>query len=282
MLLNDSTLVRLSRGVHILQRDDTAVQFGVDATRSGLIESPVAPALSRTLNDVRWPEEIGALRATLKERCGTDEVAAQSLIDDLCAYRILIPAAEPTVAVMGSSPLAREITRILRASGAAVRIPTAREDVEDFLQRYDRSPLVLVDSPHNYFDCCKQLAHHRNWCLPVISFDSRVIVGPVSAPGSSPCAMCMYMQLGDRDELLHRMMETIAEHERRADPVVTAMGAAVVVTVMRRLMGVADPPGIVPDKPEPGSTLMVDPFGPVQIMPFPAESHPKCPVCSGS
>lgn len=277
MLLEDSTLLRLGHGVHVVERSDTAVQFGLDATRSGVIESPVAPALARAFGNIAWPVDVRTLREVLKKSCGTDETAARTLIDDLFTYRILIPDTRPTVALAGTTPLARELARILRASGITVRVRTSSDTAAEFCARHQREPLVLVDCTHEYFDIGPALVGHGHPLVPVISFDSRVIIGPVG--GAAPCPMCTYMRLNDRDEHVHQVSGALAATARRMDPVVATMGAAVTATVIRRLIGIADPPGIVPDAPPPGWAAVVDPFVGTPVAPFDVEPHPQCPAC---
>lgn len=280
LLLDDSTLVTLGHGVHVLARGDDAVQFGVDPTRSGVIETQVARALIGVLSDADWPLEIGELRDQLVSGCGVDSTEARTLIDDLCAYRILISPDPVAVALLGTTPLAREVRRLLGGSGVTVRIPLINEDTTAFLDRQAQSPLVVVDRAHDYWKLGRSCKDHPNWVVPVLSLDSRVIVGPVTRNGSGPCPTCALMRLHDRDTHFSQAVEDASKRPRTMDAVVAAAGAAAVTLVVRRLAGVPDPPGVIAAAPEPGWAAVIDPLGPQLITAFDVETHPLCPVCA--
>lgn len=280
MRLNDSTLVTLGHGVHIIARGENAVQFGVDPTRSGVVETPSAHALKEVLGDAGWPLEIGELRDTLVASCGVDSTAARSLIDDLCSYRVLIPPEPTPVAVLGTTPLAREVRRLLSTSGATVRIPLINEDTFAFLERQASSPLVVVDRAHEYWRLGRELKRHPTWVVPVMSFDSRVLVGPVGGHGERACPMCAFMRLHDRDEHVSQALQDVSQRPRSMDPIVAAAGAASAALAVRRLAGMPDPPGVVADAPGPGWAAVIDPLGPQLVTDLDVSEHPMCPVCA--
>lgn len=279
MRLNDSTLVTLGHGVHVLVRGKLAVQFGVDATRSGIVDTHVAEALAGVLRGAQWPLTITQLQEQLVGACGVDAAEARSLIDDLCAYNVLIPATPTTVAVLGTTPLAQEVRRILDASGMTVRVPLAAEDTRVFLRRLRTAPVVAVDSIHEYLRLDRPLKKHGNWVVPVMSFDSRVIIGPVGHDPDHACGMCAHMHVRDKDRQMRAITEQLAEQPRRMDPVVAAVGAATVAVTVRRLAGLPDPPGIVSETPGVGWAAVVDPLGSQPITPLDIEQHARCPVC---
>ena len=280
MRLDDSTLVTLGHGVHVLARGQGAVQFGMDATRSGIVDSHAAPALVDTLTSTKWPISIGELREEVVGRCGVDKHEARSLIDDLCGYNILIPSARTAVAVLGETHLAHEISRILEASGAVVRTRLTRESTRAFLLRHLSSPLVVVDGGREYLTWGKTVKRHRNWVVPVMSFDSRVIVGPVSNHPTQACGMCAHMHVSDQDPHAHVAAEQLADGPRTMDPAVAAVGAAAAAVTVRRLAGIPDPPGVVAEAPGAGWTAVVDPLGAEPLVPLEMEPHPRCPVCA--
>lgn len=256
------------------------MQFGVDPTRSGVVETPVAQTLSTVLGDAEWPLQIGELRDMLVDSCDVDSTAARSLIDDLCSYRVLIPDEANVVAVLGTTPLAREIRRLLSASGATVRIPMISEDTTGFLERQASSPLIVVDRAHEYWTLGQELRRHPSWVLPVLSFDSRVIVGPVGRANHHACPVCALMRLHDRDPLITQVMDDVSGRPRSMDPVVMAAGAAAAVLAVRRLAGIPDPPGVIAKAPDPGWAAVVDPLGPRPLSPLHVGTHPRCPVCA--
>ena len=280
MRLDDSTLVTLGQGVHVLARGQGAVQFGMDATRSGIVDSRAAPALAATLTSTKWPVSIGELQEEVVGRCGVDKQQARSLIDDLCGYNILIPSARTAVAVLGDTHLAHEISRILEASGATVRIRLQRETTRAFLQRHVDSPLVVVDGGREYLMWGKAVKRHGNWVVPVLSFDSRVLVGPVSNHPTQACGMCAHMHISDHDPHAHVAAEQLADGPRTMDPAVAAVGAAAAAVTVRRLAGIPDPPGVVAEPPGAGWAAVVDPLGAEPLAPLQMEPHPRCLVCA--
>ncbi len=280
ILLDDSTLVTLGHGVRVLARGEDAVQFGVDATRSGVVETPLASALSRALGGTDWPLTVGTLKDRLVGECRVDTTSARTLIDDLWSYRILVPAEPAAVAVLGTSLLAREITRVLNACGAMVRIPLTNEDTADFMERQDGVPVVVVDRAHEYLTHGRALKRHSGWLVPVLSYDSRVIVGPVARHGRYACAMCAYMHLQDRDEHFHHTSAALTQQPATMDPVVAAVGAAAAAVVVRRLCGMPDPPGVIAETPGIGWAAVVDPLGSQPVVDVDMAPHPQCPVCA--
>lgn len=280
MRLDDSTLVTLGHGVHVLARGDGAVQFGMDATRSGIVDSREAPALAATLTSTQWPVSIGELQEEVVGRCHVDKQQARSLIDDLCGYNILIPAARTAVAVLGETHLAREISRLLEASGGVVRTRLTRETTRAFLLRHLDSPLVVVDGGQEYLTWGKTIKRHGNWVVPVLSFDSRVIVGPVSNHPTQACGMCAHMHISDHDPHAHAAAEQLTDGPRSLDPAVAAVGAAAAAVTVRRLAGIPDPPGVVAKPPGAGWTAVVDPLGAEPLAPLEMKPHPRCPVCA--
>ena len=279
MRLDDSTLVTLGHGVHVVTRGDTAVQFGLDATRSGIVDTRVAPALAMSLRSTKWPLTIKQLQDQLVGECSVDSTAARSLIDDLCAYNILIPSARTTVALLGATPLAQEIRRVLEASGASVRIRLAGEDTRSFLNRMAGAPLIVVDGGGEYVKWSRPLKEHRNWVVPVLSFDSRVIIGPVARHPSHACGMCAHMHVSDRDDQFRAAADQLEIQPRTIDPVIAAAGAAAAALTVRRLAGIPDPPGIVGEMPSAGWAAVVDPLGAQTVSLLDMEQHPRCPVC---
>lgn len=280
MRLDDSTLVTLGHGVQVLLRDAGAVQFGVDPTRSGVVETPAAQALRRVLDETDWPLEVGELQDSLVSGCKVDAPAARSLIDDLCSYRVLIPHHPTAVAVLGTTPLAREICRQLNASGTTVRIPLIDEDISAFIERQASTPLVMVDHAHDYWRIGRELQRHPSWIVPVLSFDSRVIIGPVGHGGSHPCPVCLLLRLHERDPFILLAVDEIASRAQTMDHVVAAAAAACAVLTVRRLTGIPDPPGVIADAPVPGWAAVVDPLGPKPVTPLSIAVHHRCPVCA--
>ncbi|MDK8795195.1 hypothetical protein QP968_05670 [Corynebacterium sp. MSK041] len=279
--MKDSTLVTLARGVHVSCRDSGVLQFGMDATRCGIVETQFADALRPLLAGLTTPARIHEVRTMLMGIDGFTEGAARSLIDDLVAYRILTPTATTPVAMVGSSPLAKELRALLEDSGVTVRVPLGHESDGAFLYRLaEHVPLVVVDRVAQHIAVDRQLTKQRTWNIPVVTVDARVVVGPISQGSSGPCLVCAEFYLLDRDPGLHQVATTLPDGPPSTDPVVLSAGASAAAALIRRAADVAMPPGITAGALQRGTTVAVDPFGPVPVNTEVVDKHSRCPVCA--
>ena len=121
--MND-IVVRLSPAAHVFVRPGPALQFGVDATRAGVIDgideehmSGILRTLLRARTDITWSE----LSRSLVE-AGLPRSVAETLLEELFDYRVLRPAPTGTqdVYVLGHSPLASIITSAFTTCGFRV------------------------------------------------------------------------------------------------------------------------------------------------------------------
>ena len=124
--MGDVDALRLATGAHVFLRGRDAVQFGLDATRAGIVETTHAPMLVAGLLSARRPRTRSELRTVLHE-AGLGREAAASLLDDLEVYRILVPVAEYQVVLLGRGRLAEATSALLRGSGVTVRQPVKGE-----------------------------------------------------------------------------------------------------------------------------------------------------------
>src|SRR5699024_9305124 len=124
--MGDGIHLRLADGAHVYLRGRDALQFGLDATRAGVIETSHAPLIMATL--------LGARRGRTREElvtglcgAGLSRAAAVSLLDDLLVYRILVPRRERSVILLGRGRLAQSLSELLHRSGVDVRTPMRGE-----------------------------------------------------------------------------------------------------------------------------------------------------------
>ena len=154
--MND-IVVRLSPAAHVFVRPGPALQFGVDATRAGVIDgideehmSGILRTLLRARTDITWSE----LSRSLVE-AGLPRSVAETLLEELFDYRVLRPAPTGTqdVYVLGHSPLASIITSAFTTCGFRVYpLMSGETDEEFFLRCPADTPLILVDRmPHVVF-----------------------------------------------------------------------------------------------------------------------------------
>ena len=98
-MINDNTRVKLAHGAHPFLRADTVIQFGTDATRTGLVTTEHAKDAAALLGVLMRPRRLGWVVEQLTSLIGAE--AARSLTDDLLSYRVLVPATKPEVLLVG-------------------------------------------------------------------------------------------------------------------------------------------------------------------------------------
>lgn len=270
----------LARGVNIIVRDDHHIQFGLDATRSGVLHTPLAHELARALRTLATPLHRSIATEALIAHTGQSKLEVRSLIDELIAFNVLIAPNAHTVYCVGSSPLAKEIKSLLHAQGFSVRQPAVDESDAAFLSQIDPiHPVVIVD----------KLAHSRTLgataarlapnAVPVASFDSRALIGPVRAGGHGPCLLCLQLELSAYDSMWHQVSQALPEGPSRVDPTLAALIAGEVATMIRRMGEEQIPPGITATRPKPGDYVLIDPFVEPARSTGTMPVHSSCPVC---
>lgn len=197
-------MFELAAGVHVFLRGRDALQFGLDATRAGIIETPHAPMLLATLLSARGPRERSELVDGLVA-AGLGPAAAHSLIDDLVAYRILVPCEEREVILLGRGRLAQSITELLSLKGIRVRSPIRGESEFAYLAaaRVD-APVVLVDRlAHSRATAPMLTRFARTWTSCAV-VDHRGVIGPLRIDAEGPCPLCADLHRTDADGFWHR------------------------------------------------------------------------------
>ena len=247
--MND-IVVRLSPAAHVFVRPGPALQFGVDATRAGVIDgideehmSGILRTLLRARTDIAWSE----LSRSLVE-AGLPRSVAETLLEELFDYRVLRPAPTGTqdVYVLGHSPLASIITSAFTTCGFRVSTPLVRR---------------------------------RGTFIPISLIDGRGTIGPLHINGAGPCPLCMDLHRMAVDEHWPTLLAQVAAAHTTHDPVVAHATAARLLSVVTTLQGTSyEPPGTPLLQFQPGDLLEVDPYRlDVTLMSY--ESHPSCPAC---
>ncbi|UIZ92641.1 hypothetical protein JZY91_02285 [Corynebacterium sp. CNCTC7651] len=272
------TRVRLANGAHVLQRSPTMLQFGLDATRTGIIETPSAQDLRPLIDGWVTPRQLRAIMRQLQDIM--DREAAAALVADLLAYRVLVPDAPAQVYLSGTSPLSKQIARLLSQSGIFVRL-AGRTDAEvRFLATAESwVPMVLVDHMARARALTDLTKRRTGAVLHVATVDSRVVIGPLRTSRADPCLVCLHLHCVDRDAGWELAVEQLPGGLMRPDPVVVAAGAALASGVIRHVVGVPDPPGVSAPRLKPGHVRIVDPFGPQLVRDQAVTPHPRCGVC---
>ncbi len=274
--IQEHTRIQLARGVRVFVRAPETIQFGADATRTGLITVPSADEVVTVLDSLTHPRMLKTVVAALAVHLG--EARARSLIDDLITYRLLIPTTTPQVLVVGRDALASQITLLLSRRGVVTRSPMKDESVSKFLLDHEpHLPVLAVNCAAEVDQIAAATRGRRGPVVPVTQFDARVVVGPVCAP-SGPCPVCARLYLLDRDPNIAQVEEHLPP-AIAAEPVSLAAGAVAAATVAGRLAGALDPPGVSAPTPVAGDVVVADPFAPVPVVSQRVPSHPDCPMC---
>ena len=132
-MINNNSRVKLAQGAHPFLRADNVMQFGTDATRTGLVTTEHAKDVAALLGVLMRPRRLGWVVEQLAELIGAE--AARSLVDDLVSYRVLVPAIKPEVLLVGHGRLATAVTARLRECGLDVRTQARNEALSKFLLR---------------------------------------------------------------------------------------------------------------------------------------------------
>ncbi|SER59238.1 hypothetical protein [Corynebacterium cystitidis] len=276
------TSYHLARGVAVVVRDSTHLQFGLDATRAGVITTPHAHALAEIFRELTSPVPRGLLITDITARTGTDDLTAAALIDDLVAFRILVPRFRDSVYVLGRSPLAKHLCAHFSDIGFSVRRPMRSETDAEFLGRVPQAAAaVLVDKLAWSHTLAARMQYSQHLVLPVNTIDQHVVVGPVRTRGVGPCLVCHQLHYAQVDGKWNAVVSRFPAGPPSTDPTVIAAGVAAASTQLRRAIGPALPPGVTHTLPAPGEIVVADPFATPALSTRTMARHPQCPVCRG-
>ncbi|QGU03950.1 hypothetical protein [Corynebacterium comes] len=270
-------MFELAAGAHVFLRGRDALQFGLDATRAGIIETTHAAMLMATLLSARRPRGRPELLAGLVA-AGLSPTAAASLLDDLIAYRILVPCVDRSVILLGRGQLAQSITDILSAKGVTVRSPIRGESEFAYLAATEVDvPIVVVDRLAHSRAMAPMLTRFARTWVSCSVIDHRGVIGPLRIDAHGPCPLCADLHRTDSDDFWHRVVTQLPGGPARPDAAVLAATAAQASVVVAELVGCPPPPGYAPPGFGPGAIISVDPWSGVHRETMTV--HPRCPVC---
>ena len=253
-MTNEHTRVKLAGSAHPFLRAANVIQFGADATRTGLVTTDHAEDVAAVLATLLRPRQVSWVVDQLSALLG--DAAARSLVDDLVSYRILVPSTKPAVLLVGCGALTTSLATQLGESGLLVRTPARGEALSRFLLRTDRwLPVAAVNATAQLGELAALTRMRHGPVLPVTQADARVVVGPVCArPG--PCPLCARLYLLGRDANWD-VVEQHVPFNAHGEAATAAAGAAFAAVALRRLAGVPDPPGVSAPAPTPGQLTAV-------------------------
>ncbi|PCC83351.1 hypothetical protein COM45_03055 [Corynebacterium accolens] len=271
-----TTAYMLAPGVSILEREPGVIQFGMDATRVGVVE--VESGIIASLSRLHQPITRDSIQRLLT-RAGMEETAASSLIEDLICYNILWPEpARSCVVVLGKSPLAEAIRTAASQDGFVLRKQLEQENTYSYIKAVSpHFPVVAVDFLDKPVELAEALRKCKGDFLPVSMFDARGVIGPLRTAGRGPCPMCSHLHRIDGDEQWHNVVAQLDAADAKADEVIIKAVAMQTMIFLRRLAGRPSPPGAKSSRVIQGELLEVDPYGHNQYRLV--LEHPKCPYC---
>lgn len=268
----------LAPGAHVFLRGAGALQFGVDATRAGVIETEKAPGLATAMLAARSPVRAGELERRFSA-LGFSAAAAKSILADLIAYRVLITPPGGTLILLGRSALAQQTRSLAEAAGMSVRAPLRGESEYSYLANAAVDvPVLVIDRLAHSRTMAPLLSRFARTWIPAAILDGRGLIGPLRVRGQGPCPLCLDLHHAERDGRWYPTLSQLPGGPPRPDPLTLAATAARLIALAQRLCGREQAPPGAPSLPlSPGLLLEVDPHsGQVSQV---VEPHPRCPVC---
>lgn len=246
---------RLRRPLTVAWRAEGVLQLGLDTP--GLVLDGVPAGLDAAVGELttqaRTVAELGYLVP------GVPAPWLQWLVDQLAAAGLLLTGAEPppTLALVGSGPLADTTAGMLRQAGLPepTRIAHRRADpgraqrtplvpIEHWSQVGDRwPPLTVVATDTQEPDRALTdalLAAGRAHLVVRLEAD-RAVVGPLVLPGTTPCVRCHDLLRCRYDPAWPLLVAQLCRDRSAADPVLLAWAAATATIQVRCHLAGGDP-----------------------------------------
>lgn len=240
----------LSRNARILLRPPTGVQFGTDATRSGIVRLPdqLAAPVAAVLAGCRQPRAnvVGRLCAA-----GLAEPAARTLVEDLLAHGVLVePDEAPQVAIIGASRTTDLLRDMLAETGYSVRVPLRGEPDGSFLSRTESWIPTVIVGFHSLFPAKASYLARRPTLIPGRIEDGLAVVGPLRIGGDGPCPFCVDLHELRRDPELRGLRAQLGP-SLRFDPLLEHLLAVRLAAAVLGLSSTTPAPGmrVAPARP---------------------------------
>lgn len=261
------THIVLSPSTQILIRPGSAIQFGVDATRAGVLEMDSAELAARIV-----PVLLG-----LKDGCGVEVVvaklvsaglarlAATSLIEDLLAFGVLRETTPGEVLLWGRGTLLDATASLIAATGLVPRIALRGDKPRDFLTRPARHVVVLNRLAHTR-QLAPLLARLVPTYLTASLIDNRGLIGPGRRSHRGACLMCVDLHRTDIDPHWHALVTQQPNGPTNPDPITEAATAARLAALLHT------------DTWQSGKVEEINPYSGSASRTRVAV-HPGCPVC---
>lgn len=258
--------VVLATAAQIIIRPDAAIQFGVDATRAGVleVEPHLAAGIVPVLLALRRPAAIGLVVDKLTA-AGMSATAAGTLLEDLRALGVLREATARQVLMFGQGALVDATAALLESAGWTPRTPLRGEKPTDFLKLPAAGVLVLNRLAHAT-TLAPLFARRAPTYLSAALLDSRGLIGPGRRNGRGPCLMCVDLHRSDIDPHWHALVTQQPNGPTHPDPVALSATAARLAALVER------------DSWQAGDTEEIDIYT-GEFRRSRITVHPRCPVC---
>ncbi|NLZ58174.1 MAG: hypothetical protein GX898_07745 [Corynebacterium sp.] len=262
------THVVLSPSTQILIRPGPAIQFGVDATRAGVLEMDSTELASRIVPVLLGLRDGGHGVEVLAKKlvaAGLRPLAATSLIEDLLAFGVLRETTPGEVLLWGRGTLLDATASLIAATGLVPRIALRGDKPRVFLTRPARHVVVLNRLAHPG-DLARLLAHRVSTYLTAALIDNRGLIGPGRRSHRGPCMMCIDLHRTDVDPHWHALVTQQPNGPTHPDPITEAATAARLAALLHT------------DTWQAGEVEEINPYvgtsalGKISV-------HPGCPIC---
>lgn len=267
--------VALSPSATVLLRGDSTLQFGLNSGSAGVFshEHLKAETVARVFAQCIYPTTISQLRSRL-QAAEIEPTLCDLLIDDLLNHGVLVPSRRVAVGLIGMSPLAMTIMRVLSEMGVVVLRPDHTSSEAFFIEQLPFDTPVIVAGKMETKRNLIQVLQTWPEVMPVNTVDGIGVIGPVRTQRRGPCLQCADLYHVQRDPLWVNLMAQVPL-QPRPNPVVEYATTA-------RLASLLQPrypaPGLVNEGVKPGLVIEVNPFSGTSTETV-MQPHPICPVC---
>lgn len=282
-------LLRLNPSASLVFRSRRNVQFGLETFRTAVVTFPTHLCATRTVTFLNSTHDPLSREDTIAGlvKCGNQPGNARALVEDLIAFRVLVPAHPPVeMAIVGTGALATAVRELMPADCINVRYSAPSETESRFLARMPAgTPIILVDSLIEAPSYSTALRGKTDTIVQGYILDGRGYAGPTMVAGDGPCPLCLELYRLDLDPRWRMLVSQSLVRKGARDPLLVSVTAAHIVALCLRTAGFhCVQPGVGnyfhdPVSPAiPGELVVVDPYA-LSLTHKVMKPHPHCPEC---
>ena len=287
--LPSEPLLQLNPAASLLFRSRVDIQFGLDTTRTAVVTFPTQACATSTVTFLASTRQPASRQDIINglTRCGNKKETAYALVEDLIAFRVLVPTSPPVeMALVGSGGLATAVQELMPADIIHLRTSGPSETDSRFLARVPAGiPIILLDALVEAPTHTLVLSKKTNTIVQGYVLDGRGFAGPIMVDGDGPCPLCVELYRIDRDPRWRMLVAQSLVRKGARDPLILASTAAHIVALSLRAAGIrVAQPGAgnffhdPPSPAIPGEFVVVDPYS-LTLTHEVMKPHPHCPAC---